>query len=335
MNIRDVARMSGVSVTTVSRALNEPEKVKANTLQQIMTTIQQTNYVPNSSARYLKTQQSNIVCVLAKGISNPFFNNMIRIIQRSCLQYGYSMLLKHLDPEQDELDVAIEQAKEKKILGVIILGGRLNNQGNKMAELNIPVVLATSNVVKDVSEKLYSSISIDDALEADKAVNYLYSLGHRKIAIITSELMSERSIMRERLQGYRDALERLDLPYDEGLMIEAPEFTEYGGYRAFSLLQERHKEYTAVFSIADTMAIGFCRAALESGIRIPKDISVLGFDGIDATRFYYPSISTIKQPTEEMAHAAIETLHGLIQGGQNRHLVFSGSVIERESCERI
>lgn len=334
INIRDIARLSGVGVTTVSRVINNTGEVKESTRIRVMEIIRQYNYVPNNSARNLKRIQSNTVCVLTKGIANPVFNDMLSIIQKRSMENCYNVMVQQIDQDEDELDAAIAQMKEKRLRGIILLGGSLKNRGNKFKELDIPLVMVTSNAAEHVDLHDFSSITINDKKAAYDAAGYLLELGHKKIALMVSELKND-GIMRLRLEGYREALTEAGVEFQDEWIVNAETFSIKSGYEAFRTLHREGKDgFTAVFAIADTLAIGCMRAAREAGYRLPEDLSVMGFDGIDYGAYYYPSITTVRQPYEYMAEQAVVLMLQLFDGKENRHLVLDARILERESCVR-
>lgn len=335
INIKGIAKLSGVSVTTVSRIINNTGEVKESTYQKVREVIKEYNYVPNNSARNLKRIQSNVICVLTKGVANPMFNDMLSVIQKKSADYSYDVMIQQIDQNEDELDVAIAQMKEKRLKGIILLGGTLKNQGNKFSELNTPVVMVTSNAVENISPEQYSSITIDDRKAAYEAIQYLVSLGHRKIAMIASELSSS-AIVKLRLEGYKDALCKAGIPINPSLIINAKNFSIKSGYQAFMKLNEANKgEFTAVFAMADTLAIGCLRAARESGFSLPDELSVIGFDGLDMGKYYYPSVTTVMQPFSYMVEKAMDMMSQLLRGEKNSHLMLNAEIIKRESCTYI
>ena len=162
----------------------------------------------------------------------------------------------------------------------------------------------------------------------------MLQLGHRKIAFMAAEL-ENYGIMKLRLEGYKDALNEAGIPYDEALIENARSFSIKSGYQAFQELNQRcGGRFTAVFAIADTLAIGCLRAAKESGYQLPEDLSVMGFDGIEFGAYYSPSLTTVRQPYEYMAEQAIFMMCGLLDNEDNRHMVLNAEIVERESCAK-
>ncbi len=334
LNIKDVAGICGVSVSTVSRTLNGSAKVSPEKRKLILDVIRKYNYVPNNSARNLKMSQSSAVCVLVKGIYNPFFNEMLGVIQDRCSFYGYDVMITQIGNGGSELDTAFEQAKEKKPLGLLLLGGAVDNSKGFFDSLSVPVVLVATDRTMNLETEKYSSIYIDDRAASFSAVEYLIERGHRNIGFVIAE-RRENSIMSQRLLGYKDALRAHGLPYSEEYVIDAQGFSYRSGYTSFMELLGRGVDETAVFCISDTLAIGVAKAALDRGLRIPEDISIVGFDGIEQTKYYNPVLTTVLQPYRQMAYEAVETLRSVIDGGAHQHKCFPTRIIEGRSVLKI
>jgi DNA-binding LacI/PurR family transcriptional regulator len=336
VTIVDIARICGVGVTTVSRAINNHPDINQETKEMIMKVIKQYNYVPNNSARNLKRSASQTIAVLAKGIANPFFSRIIQLINQEIEKKRYSFHLQHVEHEQDEIEVAIELIKEKRLKGIVFLGGLFSHSQEKLTQLNVPFVLSTIGITDDFERDSHSFVAVDDAMESFKMVDYLCGIGHRDIAIIASP--GDQSIGDLRLQGYKQALEKHHIPYREELVREMKEDVEKysmaNGYAVTKELLESGWSFTAVYAISDVLAIGACRALLEAGIRVPDDCSVAGFDGLDISYYYNPSISTIKQPVDDIARETIRILFQMIEKKiTHGHRLFPAELVVRESTK--
>lgn len=339
VTIKDIARMCGVGVSTVSRAINNHPDINQETKDMIMHTIAEHNYVPNNSARNLKRTDARVIAVLVKGISNPLFNRMIKVFEREIQKEKYSLVIQHVDDRQDEVDVAIQLEKEKRLRGIVFLGGYFSHSEDKLKKISVPFVLSTIGLLEDENKKKYASVSVDDVKESYKVIKYLISRGHRKIAILGSAADDE-SIGRLRLEGYHQALKECGIEEDPRLVKymneELGTYTMENGYAMVQELLEEGADFTAVFSISDRMAVGACKAIFDAGKSVPEDYSVVGFDGLDIAQFYNPSITTLRQPAEEMAEATIRTLFDLIRKkSKNKHIVFEGELIEAQSVRDI
>jgi len=339
ITIKDVARMCGVGVTTVSRAINNHPDISEATKVMILQVIKENHYVPNNSARNLKRSASKTIAVLIKGITNPFFNRMLQVFEKETKRRKYSYILQRVDENQDEIDVAIELEKEKRLKGIIFLGGYFSHAKEKLDQLTVPFVLSTIGMTAEVGENHYSSVSVDDFKESYKMVEYLCSLGHRKIAIISAN-MEDESIGKLRYEGYRKALEDQGIDFQQSLVRCMKEnietYTMENGYVVTQELLQSEEEFTAIFAISDSLAVGACKAIIESGKSVPGDYSVAGFDGLDIAFYYSPSITTIRQPVEEIAEETITILFDLIQKRTTQaHKIFPAELMVRESTRSI
>ena len=340
INIKDIARLCGVGVSTVSRAINNHPDINPETKNMIMQVIKENNYIPNNSARNLKRTDSRAIAVLIKGIGNPFFSKMIRVFEEEIQKKKYSFILQRVDEHEDEVDVALELIKEKKPRGIVFLGGYFSHSKEELEQLTVPYVLSTIGMT-DYSGELpdFSCVSVDDYAESYKMTDYLCKLGHEKILILTAA-PDDESIGRLRLEGYKKALADNGIPPSLSLIIYSEEceecYTMDNGYRMMDRVLKEKRDFTAVYAISDSIAIGACKAILEHGKRIPEDYCVAGYDGLDISRYYNPSITTIRQPVEEMAKATIKILFDVIKNkAEHQKKVFKAELVEGESTRRV
>lgn len=343
ITIKDVARICGVGVSTVSRAINNHPDINPETKDRIMQVIKENHYVPNNSARNLKRSEAKTIAVLIKGITNPFFAKMIRILEEEIQKKKYSFVLHRVDEKEDEVDVAVELIKEKRLKGIIFLGGFFTHSKEKLQQLTVPYVLSTVGILnagKDGEASLeYSSVSVDDFEESYKMVDYLCSLGHQDILILAS-CEDDESIGALRLAGYQKALKDHGLPFREENCIYMDEAIETysmeNGYACMKKALAEGRSFTAVYAVSDSTAIGACRALMEAGKKVPQDVSVAGFDGLDIARFYHPSLTTIRQPVEKMAYATSRLLFDEIKKKSgHQQLVFPAELVVGESTRQL
>ncbi|MDO4345678.1 MAG: LacI family DNA-binding transcriptional regulator [Eubacteriales bacterium] len=339
VTIKDIARICGVGVSTVSRAMNNHPDINQETKDMVMRAIQEYNYIPNNSARNLKRTDARTIAVLVKGISNPLFSHMIKVFEEEIQKEKYSLVLQHVEDRQDEVDVAIELEKEKRLRGIVFLGGYFSHSEAKLKQISVPFVLSTIGLLEDANKMKYASVSVDDMKESQKVVEYLISRGHKRIAILAAG-EDDESIGKLRVEGYCRALREHGLAVDPKLIryrhgdLEA--YTMEGGYAMMRELMEENREYTAVYAISDRMAVGACKALFDAGKTVPGDCSVVGFDGLDLAQFYNPAITTLRQPAEEIAQATIRTLFDLIRKkSKNKHIIFEGELVEAQSVRSV
>ena len=320
----------GVSVSTVSRAINNHPEISVETREFILDTIKSMGYSPNESARNLKRIKSNTIAVLIKGIDNPFFQPMFKVIEHEINQNEYSFLLYKVEELDDELEVAVKLVNEVKPEGIIFLGGGFKNTAQShLNAISVPFVVV-SMINKLLKNDFSSYIGVDDFLESKRIVDYLISLGHQKIAIIGSR-RNDVSVGRQRIEGYLEALTKAQITIDEKLIItgneeEDPYTFEYG-YRMADKLLEMRTDFTAIYCISDTIAIGALKRLQEREIKVPADCSVVGFDGLKINEYLPQSITTIKQPVEEMALRACKELFHIINGDEfQKQVVFDAQL---------
>ena len=337
MNIKDIARLAGVGLGTVSRVINNHPDVKDETREKVQKIIKENNYIPNNSARNLKKLSSNTIGVLIRGVFNPFFSEMVDIIGKRISQNGYTMLLRHTDYSArgaDEIRNLIEFQKEVKLQGIIYLGCDLKEIDNTTFEnIEVPLVLASTNSTYNTEVNNFSYVGIKQIESAFIATKYLIERNHKNIGIILG-IKEDIGLASERLQGYKEALIKSNIDIKE-------EFIEYGGYStrgaydAAKRLIAKNKNLDSIFCISDIMAVGATKALEDMGIKVGKDISIIGFDGMEISEFYNPSITTIAQPREEMAEHSIAVLLDIIKNkGENRHIVLDTKLIERDSVKK-
>ncbi len=336
VTIKDIARICGVGVSTVSRAINNHPDINEATKKQVMETIARYNYVPNNSARNLKRQESRTIAVLIKGISNPFFQSMIKVFEKEIQRKKYIFFLHQVDARDDEVEIALELIKEKRLKGIIFLGGSFHHSEEKLRQISVPFVLSTTTMAEATDKSIYSSVSVDNVKESRKMTEYLLTAGHEKIALLTSD-PEDQSIGCLREQGYREALKSRGIEADPELICyskvhSGDSYSMKNGYEMMQALLQSGKEFTAVYAISDSMAIGAAKALLEAGRRIPQDCSLAGFDGLDITYYFHPSITTLQQPVQEMAEETTRILFRMIRGGSaGEHKILAGTLLKRAS----
>ncbi len=340
VTIKDIAKMCGVGVSTVSRAINDKPGISAETKEKILKVIEESNYVPNNSARNLKRSENEIIAVLVQGINNSFFNPIISEFEKFIQEKNYTFILQQIDEYKDEVSVALELEKEKKLKGIVFLGGMFHKSKTKLDKISVPFVLCTVSAPEGKNFRGVPSVSVDDEKESFKIVDYLCSLGHKNIAIFSSTEVDE-GIGYHRMQGYKKALKKNNIAYFNtnvyNLLDGNERYSEKSGYITAKKMLKSESKCTAIFAVNDSVAIGACRAIYEAGFNVPGDYSVVGYDGLDISRYYIPSITTIRQPVEEMAKAALKILFKMINGEEsiNQNIIFPGQLIIGESTRSI
>lgn len=335
MTIKDIAKLSGVSVTTVSRVLNDHPDVSRENREKVLAVIKQTNYIPNNSARSLVKTKTDNIGVLAKGMSNPFYTDIIRAMEERIRERGYTMVLQQMDSREDELAYGAMMERDRRLKGIIFLGGRSDYRPEDISALNIPFVCCTyGNQYGTLPRDAYSSVSIADENAAYYAVMELYRAGHEKIAALIFR-PDDQSISELRYQGYRKALSDCSLVADEALRICAASFDVQDAYQAVKQWLKTKPVFTALFCISDMMAVGAMRALREAGYRVPEDCSVIAIDGLQITDYTYPRLTTYCQPMRELGLHSVDILLNLLEGkDEHRQEVLLTSLRAGESVRR-
>lgn len=321
MTIKDIARLSGVGVSTVSRVLNDRPDVSEESRRRVLQVIAEYNYLPNNSARSLVRTKSDAVGLVVRGVQNPFYTGIIRAIERDLDAADCTMVMRQIGSCEDEIKCGAMMEREKRLQGIIFLGGRSDYSPADTALLNVPFVCCSyTNTYGTLDPKKYSSVSIADEQEAYRAVMDLAQKGHRRIAALSTD-PRDWSIAQLRCSGYVRALHDLGLSLEDGEIIRADDFTIESAYRAVTERLKRPADFTAIFAISDDMAIGAMRALRESGRSIPEDCSIIAIDGLTVSEYIYPMLTTLCQPTDKMGAKSVEILMSVIRGGTHRHLI--------------
>ena len=311
MTIKDIARISGCSVSTISRVINDRPDVRPETKEHVLKVMRDAGFVPNTNARQLKIQQSRSLAFVVKGTRNIFFSDFLVQLQRAATLYGYNGIVSYLDENANEIDAAEKILREIKPKGMIFLGGSVSNFQKGFASISVPSVLATL-----VSDKLnfpnLSMVGVDDRAAAYQAVSYLLQQGHSKIAMLGGPVTSYPSMMRR--EGAQQAMRDAGIQFNDNL-YGLSNYDFESAYHAMNSLLARRAEFTALYALSDALAFGAIRALVSAGFRVPEDVSVIGFDGITMSRYCVPVMTTIVQPSEQIALQSIELLVRQIEHG--------------------
>ena len=334
MTIKDIARLAGVSVSTVSRVLNNHPDVSEDAIKKVMAVVQKYNYIPNTSARNLGMSSSDNIGLVVRGISNPFYTKIITAIGDKIEKSGYTMVMQQITTDEDELRIAAMMEKDKRLQGLILLGGHLNHTKEQVASINVPFVCCTfSNVYGDLDNKQYSSVCIDDEENAFNAVKELYKKGHKKIAVLLSDV-DDGTVSQVRYAGYRRALREFGISEDENLIIPIHSFNIADAYHEMGNWLKKGIDFSALFCISDNMAMGAMKALREAGKKVPDDVAVIAIDGIEASEYTNPVLSTFCQPMEQIGIKAVNVLVDIIDnGGTHKHLTLPTTLREGETLK--
>lgn len=321
--VKEIAAAAEVSVATVSRALQRPELVSEGTRQRIQEVVKRFGYTPNALARNLRTSRTRLIVALLPDIANPFFSEVIRGIEQVAHENGYSVLLGETQSSLVREQAYADMVAARQADGIITMAHRVPSIP---MEGRLPVV----NACEYVKDKAISSVYIDNIAAASAAVGYLIALGHRDIAFVAGPATSPICVDRE--QGYRLALQRADIAMNPSLTVVG-DFSIEAGERAVDLLLSQPSPFSAVFCSNDEMAIGAMRALAARGLRVPEDVSVVGFDDIRFSRYTTPALTTIAQPKNALGREAMSMMIELLNDPEvpARKRILSADLVVRGS----
>lgn len=311
VTIKDIARESGYSVSTVSRVLNHRSDVSPDAKKKIEEVVAKFHFVPNNNAKHLKQNNSKAIGVLVKGISNMLFASILEEIQQMIAKTEYTLVVSYLDEDADEVEQAILLCRERKPLGLLFLGGNPEYFEKGFSGVDVPCVLV-SNCADQMNFENLSSVATDNVEAARCAVDVLFEAGHEKIGILGGHF--EKSYTsRQRLIGCKESFHEHGKELDVERCCEEARFSFESAYHGMKRLVAKFPDVTAVFAMSDVMAIGAIRALRDHGYQVPEDISVIGFDGTTLAEYYNPKLATVKQQYQTLAMRSVEILFGQIE----------------------
>ncbi len=325
MNIKEVARLAGVSTATVSRTINDSEKVTWETAERVRKAIQTLRYYPNTNARALGSGRSSLYGLIISDITNPFFPELVKSFEDIAVKNGREILVANTDYDPQRTEHCVSRMLQRKVDGVAIMTTEMEPRLiEELSRRQIPLVfLDTARPQRNVS-----TITIDYAAGIGAAIEHLYSLGHRRIAFISGSPAHKSS--RTRLEAFRKNMRAHKLPLEFEDIVQG-DHTMEGGFRAMQHLLERKPVPQAVLCSNDLTAIGALRAIHQTKLRVPRDISLVGFDDITMSGYTEPPLTTVRLPRSEIARAAFAALHTKSGRGHKREHVVQPSLVLRDT----
>lgn len=331
ITLRDIAREAGVSINTVSRALNGRPDVSEATRTLVMAVAERLDYRPNQLARGLRQQRTATIGVVVADLANPFFAEVVEGIERTTYHEGYSIILANTEENQDREQQAVRTLVERQVDGILIAPTQSSDDAIRyLMQRQVPFVLLA---------RFFEGLDVpavinDDREGARLAVRHLVQRGHKDILYLNGPPYN--SSARLRLSGYRDALEEAGIPFRPSLVIST-DARSTGGYAAIRQALAGGLEFTAAFCFSDYVSFGAIRALRQSGLAIPRDVAVMGYDDIDLSAIVEPALSTVHVAKTQLGHVAARMLMGMMGGPSDRAervdvVVLSPQVVIRESA---
>ncbi len=340
--ILDVARLAEVSPSTVSNLLNgRAERMRPSTKERVQQAIAELGYKPNYAARGLKTGHAPLIGLIVPSVANPFHGIFAQHVEEMALASGYLVLLAN-----SERDPVREQSYAEELWGHgvrgIILGSAPESFDHLAALFDRGLhLVAFDRPTQQADRYTIDSVSVDNVAGAYLAVQHLITLGHRRIGFVSGSIRTVNRL--DRLNGYRQALDEAGVPFDETLVWQGTSETAFGdsetmttGRQGARVLLGSPDPPTALFTINDMVAFGAYAGARDVGLRIPEDVSIVGYDDIALTEVVHPPLTTVRQPIQAIAHAAVERLLGRLQettGIAAGHIALPPALIVRASTQ--
>lgn len=332
--IKTVAKKAGVSISTVSRVLNSPESVRQETRERILKVVEELNYRPNSVARSLSSKQTRTLGLIVPNASDFFVNELYKGVNRAATSRGLKVILYDSDYQRNRVVSGLSFMEEHRVDGIVFASDFISSEHEELfLKLKVPVAL----VLTESTSAELTAFKVDDVQASFDAVKYLVSRGHKNIGMISGELSDEVS-GKSRYNGYRMALNHFGLEFTNEHVAFGDWRYQHGYAGMGELLSHREKtKITAVFAGSDEMAIGAMRRAYDSGLRVPEDISIIGFDDLSIADMVTPKLTTVRQPFQQIGNDAVHYIVDVLEGkrresnGGVRYLPHQ--IIGRESVE--
>lgn len=329
-SMKDVARMAGVSVSTVSRVINSSLPVEERTRSKVEKAISETGYKPNLIARGLRVKSSNLIGMLLPEIRSTSFSTLIEMVERSVEALGYNLIIGGTGGDPDREERFFEDLIRRHVDGVII--SRVSDRSHIyriIDRTNVPIVV----VDRPFERENIPTVVLDNYRSGVIVAEHLLSLGHEKFACITGPL--DIAIVRERLAGFRDTLQSHGYALEEKSVVEGNFKYESGGV-GVDILVERGTGFSGLWAHNDLMAIGALNRLRERGLKVPGDISLVGLDNVEDAWMARPALTTVAQPYEEMGNAAAGLLVSLSRNEtvEERRIVLEPRLVVRDTTGR-
>ena len=326
--MKDVARLAGVSTSTVSHVINNNRFVSDAIREKVTSAIHELNYAPSALARSLKLNQTHTIGMLLTASRNPFYAEIVRGVEHSCYERGYSLILCNTEGDKERMDRNLETLLQKRVDGLLIMCTESHLPSAEILERypSIPSVMMDWAPFEGSS----SIIQDNSLLGGEIATRHLISRGYTRIACIAGP--HDKTPARLRLEGYQRAMAAAGLSVPEEYIVES-DFEFQGGFRAMQQLLALTPVPQAVFTSNDAMAVGVYHAVWLAGLRIPQDIAVVGYDDIELAQYMTPPLSTVHQPKDELGRLAVDTLLQRLQNAdpEQQLLILTPELIERGS----
>lgn len=300
--IKDVAKLAGVSSTTVSHVINKTRFVAEDTSKAVWDAIQQLNYSPSAVARSLKVNTTKSIGMIITTSEAPYFAEIVLAVEEHCYQQGYSLFLCNTQNEPEKIQNHLDMLIKKRVDGVLVMCSEYTRDSLELFNgTNIPMVVMDWGKADDHSDRI-----LDNSFEGGYlATQHLIENGHKDIGVIAGHL--SKTLSKERYEGFLKAMHKANLPVRQEWIYEG-DFEPESGFEQMNNLLRLEKLPTAIFCFSDTIALGAISALSEKGLSVPSDMSIIGYDNIHSSRFYSPPLTTLHQSKSRLGVKALNIL---------------------------
>ncbi len=326
--IKDVARHANVSIATVSRIINNQVGYSEKTKKRVLDAIEELGYQPNAVARGLINKRTHTIGVLFPKLSSTLVTDLLSGIEKATHEAGSSVIVCHTESNGEKTMKYLQLLNEKRIDGIIFTSAPLLEEYYEyIKKMNVPVVL--------LSTETYAFpvpyVKVNDRHAAYTATQYLINKGHKKIGMLCGNIEDAVS-GKPRFDGFKSALEDYHLPFDNNNVVFNKSFTFYDGAESLKILLKQVPDLTAVFAASDEMAIGAISSAYELGIKVPEELSIIGYDNLSIADMSTPPLTTVAQPLTEMGEMAAKLLFELLDSDKTvESRIMPHKIVERKS----
>lgn len=329
--IYDIAKEAGVSIATVSKVINRNGRISDKTRKRVLDIMKRLDYQPSLVASALTKKRTYTIGLLIPDLANPFFAEIARSVEDRAHALGFNLVICNTDNDPAKEESYADLLKQKGADGIVLATGARNNEIVKKLLAQNPAIAV---LAREMPSLAVDTVLVDDFLGGYLAADHLIGLGHRRIAVVTEkfEVMSSR----ERVRGYRQALEEAGISYEEDLVRVSSFHVQDGKETALRLLEEPNPP-TAIFACNDLLAIGAIQAARERGIAVPRELSVVGFDNTILATIIDPPLTTVAQPIQEMGARTVDLISDEINGTSSgkQRIVLLPELVVRGSTARL
>jgi DNA-binding LacI/PurR family transcriptional regulator len=330
VSIYDIAKIAGVSPSTVSRALEDHPRIGATTRKRIQELAREMNYVPSTVARSLAANKTWTIGMVLATISDPFMGRVVEGVEQVAIESGFNVFISTSQNDSQRETEVIKVLQQRRVDGIIVIASHLSDHYPRFFERSkVPIVV----INEQRPEKTMHFVAVDDVHGAQLAVEHLLALGHRRIAYVG--ITNRPASNQYRLKGYQDALAAAGIALDPSLIITFNTVEDHAECGEASLEPLLAAGATAVFCYNDTAAIGLLTACYKHGLVVPDDLSIIGFDDIDMAAYTLPPLTTIRQPRFDLGQRAMSMMLALLDGQEPENQILPGELVVRQTTARL